>query len=254
MRMNSDLTNSKTDTMSMSIDDISKDPLGAAVQAYAENEVNQSIIVESDICDPDIIDSAYLFRTFDEMPEVEQLALQRCEGKILDIGCGAGPHLKWLTDRNKQVRGIDISKGCIDYLQSMGLNATCAALDEIEGESYDTLLLLMNGIGVAGTLRKLEHVLAHLKGLLTDTGKILLDSTDIKYLYEDEDGSFWTDINSEYYGNFMFRMTFNEHASDWFEWLYVDSQSLTEKADKAGLSCEILFEEDDHFLAELKRK
>ncbi len=110
----------------------------------------------------------------------------------------------------------------------------------------------MNGLGLAGKLENLESFLAHLKTLLNPGGKILCDSTDILYLYEDEDGSLWVDLNAEYYGNFKFQMSYNDHQTDWFDWLYVDFERLQNTAEKVGFSVELLYDQDNHYLVELK--
>jgi hypothetical protein len=109
----------------------------------------------------------------------------------------------------------------------------------------------MNGIGIAKTLDNLEATLVKAKGMLNENGKILCDSSDIKYLYEDDEGGMWVDLNTTYYGNFKFQMKYAGHETDWFEWLYVDFDKLEEIALKAGFKARILQEEDDQYLAEL---
>jgi len=111
--------------------------------------------------------------------------------------------------------------------------------------------MLMNGIGIAGTLSNLENTLSHAKSLLNEGGKILCDSSDIKYLYEDEDGALWVNLNQEYYGNFRFQMKYKKETGPWFDWLYVDFDTLFAAAKKVGLKCTRVFEQDDNFLAEI---
>jgi SAM-dependent methyltransferase len=96
------------------------DPVGAAILEYAEKKRPADIIVSSDICDDDIIPLEVLFRTFDEMPMIEQLALDRCKGKVLDVGAGSGTHSLELSDRGHDVLSIDISKGAVDYMKRNG--------------------------------------------------------------------------------------------------------------------------------------
>lgn len=230
------------------------DPIGEAILDFAKNGEAEDIIVESDICENDTIPVTYLFRNFEEMPSLEQEALKRCSGKILDIGCGGGAHLKWLQAKEFDCTGIDVSRGCIDYLNEQGISAIQKDFRNLKEEKYDTLLLMMNGIGIAGDLNGLIPTLACLKQLLAPNGKILLDSTDIQYLYTDDEGGVWTDMNSEYYGNFMFRMSYKDHTSDWFKWLYVDFENLSKAADAVNLDCQLILEEDDQYLAELRIK
>jgi hypothetical protein len=136
-------------------------------------------------------------------------------------------------------------------MKQVGLNARKIDFFDLKEEKYDTILMMMNGIGIAGTLANLENTLTQAKSLLAEGGKILCDSSDIKYLYEDEDGSLWVDLNSEYYGNFRFQMRYKKDKGPWFDWLYVDFDNLFKAAKNVGLKVRRLYENDDHYLAEI---
>lgn len=233
------------------MEDRLNDPMGQAIIDYAQSKNEENIIVSSDLCDDDFIPVSYLFREFDTMPVIEQLALERCTGKILDIGAAAGMHAQFLTDKGLDVDVIDISKNSIDHLNNSGLNAKQINFFDYKVKGYDTLLFLMNGIGIAKNLDNLKSTLLHAKGMLSENGKILCDSADIKYLYEDNDGATWIDLNTTYYGNFKFQMKYKEHETEWFEWLYVDFEKLKEIAEEVGLMATLIHEEDEQYLAEL---
>jgi len=177
------------------------DPIGEAIRFYAATKKPADIIVSSDICEDDIIPMEVMFRTYNDMPELEKMALNLCRGEVLDVGAGAGVHSLELHNKGIQTNAIDLSQGAVDYMQSKGIKARKLNFFDLKNEKYDTILMLMNGIGIAGKLSNLEHTLLHGKSLLKDGGKILCDSSDIRYLYEDEDGSMWIDLNSEYCGN-----------------------------------------------------
>lgn len=234
--------------------DFSKnDPFGNAIHDFEKNKIPKIIRVSSDLCDDDELPIKYLFRTHDEMPPVEKKALELCEGKILDAGAGAGAHLKILKDRGFSVFALDVSPGAIKHLKKHNIPCALSPIQNFETkERYDTVLLMMNGIGISEKLEALKSFLAKCKSLLTENGQILLDSTDIKYLYEDEDDSIWIDLNSSYYGEFQFQMHFNGESGPFFNWLYVDFETLKTHAKLAGLSCEKIFEDGDHYLAKLK--
>lgn len=227
------------------------DPMGQAILDYANSGTEENIIVSSEICDDDIIPASYLFRPYEEMPKLEQLALRRVEGKTLDIGAAAGMHLKHLEEEGIDAHAIDISERAVQHLKSIGLSAEVADFFDYRGGTYDTLLLLMNGIGIAKSLDNLESMLVKAKSLLNENGKILCDSSDIKYLYEDDEGGMWVDLNTTYYGNFRFQMKYKEHTSDWFDWLYVDFDKLQEIGSRAGFNVTKLYEEENQYLAEL---
>ncbi|MFZ9027677.1 MAG: class I SAM-dependent methyltransferase [Crocinitomicaceae bacterium] len=228
-----------------------QDPIGKAILDYAKQEHDENIIVRSELCDDDVIPVKYLFRSFDEFPEIEKIALDHCKGNVLDVGAAAGIHTLELTKRGHDVKAIDTSKGSVEYMRSHGLNAEQINFYALEKERFDTLLFLMNGIGIAGTLNNLPDFLKKCKTLLNPGGRVICDSTDIKYLYENEDGSLWVDLASEYYGNFRYQMAYKEEETPWFDWLYLDKEKFQEAAEKEGLSFKLLMEEDDHFIVEL---
>lgn len=227
------------------------DPIGVAIQEFAKKRKPEDIIVSSDICEDDIIPLEVLFRKFEEMPEIEQVALSRASGKILDVGAGAGMHALYLADQGLDVDCIDISEGAVDFMKSQGLKAERINFFSLKDRKYDTILMLMNGIGIAGKLSNLETTLTQAKTLLNQGGKILCDSSDIRYLYEDEDGSLWINLNTEYYGNFRFQMKYRKEKGPWFDWLYVDFDTLFQAAKKVGLKAQRVMETDDHYLAEI---
>ncbi|MBD3637329.1 MAG: class I SAM-dependent methyltransferase [Crocinitomicaceae bacterium] len=229
------------------------DPIGYAIHDYTETATDANITVKSDLCEDDVLPIPYLFRSIDQMPPIEQLALKRCSGKILDIGAAAGCHSIYLKNKGFNVTALDRSAGACAYLKDN--NIPCHQMDfmEFHGEQFDTILLLMNGIGLAGSLNQLPRVLQHLRKLLTPTGKILCDSTDINYMYNNDDGSVWVDLNANYYGEMRFNMIYKEVESGWFPWLYIDSLKLIEYATQEGFETEILLEgKNNHYLAELK--
>ena len=228
------------------------DPVGVAILDYAATKKAKDIIVCSDICEDDIIPIEVLFRSYDEMPELEKAALDEAEGKVLDVGAGTGVHAIELLDRGCEVSTIDISEGAVEYMKSIGLNARKMDFFDVKDEQYDTILMMMNGIGIAGTLSNLEKTLSHAKSLMNEGGKILCDSSDIRFLYEDEDGALWVDLNTEYYGNFRFQMKYKQSVGPWFDWLYVDFDNLFKAAKNVGLKAKKVYEnEDDQYLAEL---
>ena len=227
------------------------DPIGKAITDFSRSKRPDDIIVCSEICEDDIIPIEVLFRNEDEMPELEVLALQNASGKILDVGAGAGTHANYLQNMGKDVTAIDISEGAVAFMQTQGLKSKKVDFFDLKDEKFDTILMLMNGIGIAGTLSNLEKTLEHAKSLLNPGGKILCDSSDIKYLYEDEDGSLWVNLNQEYYGNFRFQMKYKKETGPWFDWLYVDFDSLFTAAKNVGLKAVRLYDKDDNYLAEI---
>ncbi len=232
------------------------DPLGQAILAYAKNGRDANIKVESDLMENDVIPVPYFFRRLELMPEQERVALDRVQGKVLDVGAGAGAHTRILRARGYDVTAIDTSMGAIRFLNNRfpGLDHRWIDVNDLSNERYDTILLLMNGIGIAGTLKQLPSFIDHLMSLLKPGGKLLFDSTDVSYFYEEEEGGMWIDLNSSYFGEFRFRMTYHEHQTEWFNWLYLDAGTLEETVATMNLSLKIVYTEEESYLAEITHK
>src|SRR5687768_11808684 len=123
------------------------DPMGLALEAYLNGDKTATIKVISSIAEDDKIPVSYLFRSFNEMPELEQMALEACRGKVLDIGAGAGSHALYLQEKGFNVKAFDISEKAVNVMAALGvLQPEARDFWQFEpGEKYDTLLLLMNG-------------------------------------------------------------------------------------------------------------
>lgn len=231
-----------------------QDVFGTALLDYHEGRYTQDIVTYSSLGDEDVLPLPHLFRMFAEMPSIEQQALQLCRGKILDVGCGAGSHALHLQKKGFDVTGLDISLGALQVSAARGLKQTVhTSILDYRGEHYDTLLLLMNGVGLAGTLDHLGVFLGKLKSLLHPQGQVLMDSTDIIYMFEtDNDGSYWIPTDTPYYGEIRFEMEYKSLKTEPFPWLYVDYNTLQGAAHVQGLHCELLYEgEHFDFLAKL---
>jgi SAM-dependent methyltransferase len=223
-----------------------KDLFGKAILDFQTNNDPQALITETTISEADEMDVAYLFRNFDQMPAIEQRALQLCKGTILDVGCGAGSHSLYLQQQNLDVTSIDSSENAIKACRLRGVkNPIHINLLDVE-DKFDTILLLMNGTGIFGTLNQTDLYLNTLKKLLNPNGQILIDSSDIIYMFdEDEDGGKWIPSDT-YYGELEFTITYKNEKEDPFPWLYLDYNTLQNAAFANGLKCELI-SEGEHF-------
>lgn len=228
--------------------------MGKAILDYQTGNNPQNLITETSISEEDEMSVSYLFRNYKAMPTIEKKALQLARGRVLDIGCGAGSHSLYLQqERNLDVTAIDISPNAIEACRLRGVKKALEGdVMEIEAEQYDTLLLLMNGTGICGRLNKLGPFFQKLKSLLNDGGQILIDSSDIIYMFdEDEDGGRWIPSGG-YYGELTFRLSYKGETEEPFDWLYVDYNTLQNAAHANGLKCELVLEGDHYdYLARL---
>lgn len=235
-----------------------KDLIGQAILDYQLTQKPAVILTETDISEAEEMDISYWFRSYKEMPEIEQIALKNCKGKILDIGCGAGSHTLYLQEKNFDVTALDISPKAVETCQLRGVKKVKLGhiLDHKEGQ-FDTLLLLMNGTGIFGRLIHITTYLEHLKSLLAPNGQILIDSSDLIYMFdEDEDGGKWINMdNKEYYGELVFNVHYKGQTEEAFDWLYLDYNTLQNAALASGLACELVYEGENYdYLARLSKK
>ncbi len=221
-----------------------KDPMGAAILDYLEHGKADKLRVFSSQFDEDEIPVRTLFRTEKQMSPLECTALQLASGRILDVGAGSGCHSLALQAAGKEVEAIDISPLSVEAMRRRGVGQAMQAnlfSDSFCG-AYDTLLMLMNGSGIIGRLENLPAFFRKAKQLLRPGGSILMDSSDLRYLYEDEDGSFVIDIAGDYYGEVDFRMQYKQVEGDPFDWLYIDFQTLSLYAAQNGFTAELVKE------------
>lgn len=235
-----------------------KDLFGKAILDFQTHNSPEDLITETSISDEDEMSVAYLFRSYNEMPNLEQKALQISRGKILDVGCGAGSHSLYLqNEQNLNVHSIDISPNAIEACRLRGLkNAQVQNILEMNADNpenkFDTILLLMNGTGIFGTLKGTSKFLQKLKSLLNPNGQILIDSSDIIYMFDnDEDGGKWIPSKG-YYGELTFTVRYKNEKEDQFPWLYLDYNTLQNAAFANGLRSELILEGEHYdYLAKL---
>lgn len=234
-----------------------KDPMGAAILDYLEHGKADKLRVFSSQFDEDEIPVRTLFRTEKQMSPLERTALQLASGRILDVGAGSGCHSLALQAAGKEVEAIDISPLSVEAMRRRGVGQAVQAnlfSDSFCG-AYDTLLMLMNGSGIIGRLENLPAFFRKAKQLLRPGGSILMDSSDLRYLYEDEDGSFVIDIAGDYYGEVDFQMQYKQVEGDPFDWLYIDFQTLSLYAAQNGFTAELVKEGKHYdYLARLRPK
>ena len=185
-----------------------QDPMGQAIADYHATGKASRLRVFSPMFDEDEIPVATLFRTIDEMPAIEQEALKVASGHILDVGAGAGCHTLALQAMEKRVTAIDISPLAVETMRQRGVRDVLEQdFFTLDGK-YDTILMLMNGIGIVGTISRLPAFFMQVDHLLAPGGQLLCDSSDLCYLYEDEDGIIDLTGVEGYYGELTYRMQY----------------------------------------------
>lgn len=236
--------------------DISKDPMGSAIAEYYAKGKAAKLRVFSSQFYEDEIPVETLFRCIDEMPPQEQEALRQCRGRVLDVGGGSGCHSVELMKMGMDVVAIDISELSVQVMKQRGIDASVVNFfDKTFDEKFDTILMAMNGIGIVGKIERLPDFFMRLKQLLAPGGQVLLDSSDIRYVFENEDGSFDINLAGAYYGEIDYRMQYRGIKGEPFDWLYIDFDTLSMYAEQYGFSCvKIIDGEHYDYLARIEQR
>jgi len=223
------------------------DVFGRALKDFTEGN-EHPLTLNTSYGDSEEMPTWYLFREYDEMSELEKMALSVCEGTVLDVGAGTGVHSLVLQRFGHEVWAIETSKIATDIMKESGVRRVeCLDFFKLKNKNFDTLLLLMNGIGIIGTLNNFNGFLDHAKSLLNDGGQLIFDSSDIKYLYEGKNLP-----EDKYYGEVSFQYEYQGEKGDWFNWVYIDQKLLADLADEAGWYTYILHQDNnDQFLARM---
>lgn len=224
------------------------DVFGEALKDQYTKPPAETLWVHNSYDEPEEMPVDIYFRDENEMPELELKALALCKGKVLDVGAGVGSHALVLQGRGFDVTGMDISAPAVTIMKQRGLKQAIEGnILTYKGGTYDTLLFMMNGIGLTGSIPGLKAFLKQVKGLLNPGGQLVFDSSDLSYLYQEVAFP----LNG-YYGEVSFRYEYKSIKGNWFKWIYVDQKTLKGIAREQGWSTEIIFEdENDQYLARL---
>jgi SAM-dependent methyltransferase len=226
-----------------------RDIHGQAILDYYNHDRQSKLFINNKYGEPEEMPLDVYFRTEDSFTEIEKTAISLCTGKILDIGAAAGDKVMALQKLGKDVSAIESSKRCVDVLNAQGISMVILEDYKVHDGKYDTLLLLMNGIGIAGTLNEIPEFLNSCKRLLNPGGQIILDSSDIKYLYEDNPD---IEVPYPYYGDIQYQYEYKSHKGEWFDWVYADRDMLGQIVADADMNMEIITEDEfDQYLAKI---
>ena len=221
-----------------------RDPMGTAISDYFNHRRADRLRVFSSQFEEDVIPVKELFRNIQSMPVLERTALQMATGRILDVGAGSGCHALALQEMGKEVCAIDISPLSVEVMKQRGVNDVRLTnlFDGTFTETFDSVLMLMNGSGIIGKLSNMPDFFRRMKCILRPGGCIWMDSSDLRYLFEEEDGSIVIDLAGDYYGEIDFQMQYKDVKGEPFDWLYVDFQTLSLYAAECGFNAELVID------------
>jgi SAM-dependent methyltransferase len=228
---------------------MNNDIYGYFLKDFYFNRLNGHVWLHNNYGEAEEMPVESFFRSREEMPDIEIFALNLCKGRVLDIGAGAGVHTLLLQEYEFDVTAIELSEGACEVMKLRGIHHIINRdiMTYSSPEKFDTLLLMMNGIGFCGYLDELKSFLHHAKSLINNNGQILFDSSDVRYLYEDEEPE-----PGSYYGEIDYQYEYDKKKGDWFSWLYIDQKLMNSTANECGWNLQVIYEDDqDHYLGRL---
>jgi SAM-dependent methyltransferase len=222
------------------------DLLGIACKRYFADGDDQPIrVFINGKQDSDLLPS-YFFRKASGINSIERAALAAAKGNILDIGAGAGCHSVILQERGAKVVSLEKSPALCEIIKNRGIRqVVCCDVLQYRGSGFDTILLLMNGFGLAGTDIQLEQFIGHLVAMLRPGGSVIGDSTDIAYFYRQTNQAVELDLNAGYFGNVVFQLNWQGQTTA-IPWLFADEWLLRETCEHLGLKFSVIRRGSDH--------
>jgi len=225
------------------------DVFGQALLDFYNDTFQSPLLLHNDYGPPEIIPIEHYFVDYEDYSDLELCAMDHIRGKTLDVGSATGRHVIHLQDVGIDATAMDSSQICTDLMRQLGVDHIIT--DDIynyQESRFDSISMLMNGIGIAGNISGLKKLLTHLENILTPGGQVIADSSDIRYLYEDEPLP-----AGNYFGELNFHYEYKMEIGEAFKWLYIDPDTLSEVAQSVGWSCQILFEDNAQaYLARLQ--
>lgn len=225
-----------------------KDIFGKALMDYYKERSTPPLVLHNSYGEDEEMPLEVFFRNAEDLPELEFIALSLCDGKVLDVGAGAGSHCLYLQDKGFDVTALEISELACQVMRARGVKECIHAdIYQYDKKKFDTLLFLMNGIGLTENLPGLKQLLKHCKKILRKGGQLLFDSSNIAYLYEENPLP-----TAHYYGEVRFQYEYENEKGNAFGWLYIDQDTLIQIARDDGWVVQVLYEdENDQYLVRL---
>jgi SAM-dependent methyltransferase len=229
---------------------------GQAMLDYLNGDNDAQCILRRDdgIAYPPIYAKQFFYP--DGLPELDKIAVERCVGRVLDIGAGAGSHSLAIQDRGLDVTSVDVSAKAVQLMSERGCrNATVGDVFDSYSEPFDTVFVILN-IGIVQNLDGLARFLKQLETLLTAGGQLITDSIDPRNSEDESYRKYTQDKVAKgcYLGERTLRFEYQDQKSDWFEWMHIDPETFGHYVDAAGYSMAHLGNDGKRYLVSIAKR
>ncbi|MFC7176121.1 class I SAM-dependent methyltransferase [Halosegnis marinus] len=209
-----------------------EDAYGAVVRDHHAGEEPVEIIERDDGWIGVSAGAGLYFAEYEDWSGHERAGIDRAEGRVLDVGCGAGRVGLYLQDRGHEVVGIDVSPGAVEVSRDRGLDARgldAADARDLDGE-FDTVVMYGNNFGLVGTRATAPRILGGLAAVTSDDARILAATRD-PYATDEPAHTEYHDFNRErgrLGGALRIRTRYGRRATPWFDYLMVSPAEMRE--------------------------
>ena len=197
------------------------------------------------------------FEPYPEWPARLRDAADRAEGRVLDVGSGAGRAMAHLGPKGLETLGIDVSPGAVEVCRRRGLDAReldVADAADLDG-SFDTLLMVGNNFGLVGTRERAPEVLESLAAVASEDAVLFAESRNPTGT-DEEDHLAYHERNREQGrlpGALRMRVRYRRYVTPWFDYLLAGPEEMRELvADTPWSLAEVLGDEDGDYVGVLR--
>lgn len=212
-----------------------EDAYGKQLRTQYESHVATVEIIERDDHYIDIgSEMGMYFSEYEQWSDFERQAIALAEGRVLDIGCGAGRHSLYLQEKGFNVTAIDNSPGAIEVCKLRGLkNAivkSVAYIDEFEPNSFDTILMLGNNFGLLGDAENAKLILEKMSRIASSEAQIIAGTCN-PYKTNNPEHLEYHELNRQrgrMPGQIKMRIRYGKTIGEWFDYLFVSPEEMQE--------------------------
>lgn len=171
------------------------------------------------------------FLNYEEWDKPEKEIIKLARKKTLDIGAGAGKHALYLQNKGYDVKAVDISSGAVDVMRERGVEDVqlqdVNKLDFNE-DVFDTILLMGNNLGLAGTVEKTLDLFERLAKMTKEDARIIGTTRDV-FASNKEIHKKYQEKNiktGKAAGQLKLRLAYKDEKGEWLDYLLFDRKQL----------------------------
>ncbi|MFX1573881.1 MAG: methyltransferase domain-containing protein [Promethearchaeota archaeon] len=211
------------------------DAYGQEIWSYLKGRESYEIIERDDgfIDISGVVPPGY-FKDYEEWPTYQKMAIKYVKGRVLDVGAGAGRVSLYLQKKGFEVLAIDNSPLAIEVCKERGVKNTKILafkdIDQLNEDIFDSIVLFGNNFGLFGNFHDGKAILKKLNSLTNNNSIIIAESND-PYKTADPVHLNYQELKrkeGKMPGQIKIRARFRNYIGNWFEYLLVSKEEMTE--------------------------